>query len=94
MLEHVADEQAFAAELARIIKPRGRLIVNTPTSSTPRWRRLRQAIGQTRREARARASGYTPELLAGLLSPRFTLDRHRTTRAFLRGRRYRDQLGR
>src|SRR5207249_3862852 len=29
MLEHVADEARFAAELARITKPGGRLVVNT-----------------------------------------------------------------
>ena len=33
MLEHVPDEAAFAAELARVTKPGGLLVVNTPTSS-------------------------------------------------------------
>src|SRR5262245_19953615 len=30
MLEHVPDDAAFVAELARITKPGGRLVVNTP----------------------------------------------------------------
>lgn len=82
MLEHVADEEAFAAELARIIKPRGRLIVNTPHLKDTALRRVRQAIGQTDAKHGHVRPGYTPESLAGLLSPRFTLDRHRTYSRF------------
>jgi len=82
MLEHVADEQAFAAELARVIKPRGRLIVNTPHLKDTALRRMRQAIGQTDAKHGHLRPGYTPESLTALLSPRFTLDRHRTYSRF------------
>ena len=82
MLEHVADDEAFAAELARVTKPRGRLIVNTPHPKDTALRRMRHAIGQTDEKHGHLRPGYTPESLAALLSPRFTLDRHRTYSRF------------
>lgn len=82
MLEHVADDEAFAAELARVTKPRGRLIVNTPHPKDTALRRVRHAIGQTDEKHGHLRPGYTPESLAALLSPRFTLDRHRTYSRF------------
>ena len=45
MLEHVADDAAFAAELARITRPGGRLVVNTPHLKRSALRRLRHALG-------------------------------------------------
>jgi SAM-dependent methyltransferase len=82
MLEHVASDEAFAAELARITKPRGRLIVNTPHPKDTALRRVRQAIGQTDEKHGHLRPGYTPESLSALLSPRFSLDRHRTYSRF------------
>jgi SAM-dependent methyltransferase len=82
MLEHVADEAAFVAELARITKPRGRLIVNTPHRKDTVLRRVRHAIGQTDEKHGHLRPGYTPESISDLLVPRFTLDAHRTYSRF------------
>ena len=82
MLEHVASDEAFAAELARVTKPRGRQIVNTPYLKDTALRRVRRAIGQTDEKHGHLRPGYTPESLAALLSPRFTLDHHRTYSRF------------
>lgn len=82
MLEHVADEAAFASELARVTRPRGRLIVNTPHRKETALRRLREAIGQTDEKHGHVRPGYTPESLSAALSPRFTLDRCRTYSRF------------
>jgi SAM-dependent methyltransferase len=82
MLEHVADDEAFVAELARVTRPRGRLIVNTPHAKDTALRRLRQTIGQTDEKHGHLRPGYTPESLATLLSPRFILNRHQTYSRF------------
>ena len=83
MLEHVGDDRAFAGELARVLKPGGRLVVNTPHLKDTALRRLRHRLGQTdERHGHVRA-GYTLENLAALLEPRFVLEKHRTySRAF------------
>ena len=82
MLEHVADEPAFASELARVTKPRGRLIVNTPHRKETALRRLREAIGQTDEKHGHVRPGYTPESLSAALSRHFTLERCRTYSRF------------
>ncbi|HEY2943486.1 MAG TPA: class I SAM-dependent methyltransferase [Vicinamibacteria bacterium] len=82
MLEHVADDAAFAAELARVIRPGGRLVVNTPHRKDTALRRVRQAIGQTDEKHGHLRPGYTPQSLAVLFSAGFALDRHRTYSRF------------
>ncbi len=82
MLEHVVDEAAFSSELARITKPGGRLIVNTPHLKPTLLRRLRHAIGQTDEKHGHLRPGYTPDRLAELLRPAFTLQTHRTYSRF------------
>lgn len=82
MIEHVADEAAFASELARVTKPRGRLVVNTPHLKETALRRLRAAIGQTDERHGHLRPGYTVESLSGALSEHFTLDRCRTYSRF------------
>jgi SAM-dependent methyltransferase len=67
MLEHVPDEAAFLAELARITRPGGRLIVNTPHLKRTALRRLREALGQTDEKHGHLRPGYTPEGLDALL---------------------------
>jgi SAM-dependent methyltransferase len=82
MLEHVPDEAAFAAELARVTKPGGRLVVNTPHLKRTLLRRVRHALGQTDEKHGHLRPGYTPERLQELLAPAFALERHRTYSRF------------
>ena len=71
-LEHIPGDQAFVAELARIIKPGGRLIVNVPRK--PRWSLvwpLRHAIGLTDQWHGHLRPGYRRDSLTTLLEPWF-----------------------
>ena len=68
MLEHVPDEAAFAREIARITRPGGRLVVNTPHLKRTLLRRFRHAIGQTDAKHGHLRPGYTPERLQELFS--------------------------
>ena len=78
MLEHVEDDHAFALEVFRILKPGGRLVVNTPHLKDTPLRRLRHRLGQTdERHGHVRA-GYTASSLQALLEPRFALEGQRT----------------
>jgi len=82
MLEHVPDEAAFAAELARVTKPGGRLVVNTPHLRRTLLRRFRHAIGQTDVKHGHLRPGYTPAELTRLLEKDFTAEGHRTYSRF------------
>ena len=82
MMEHVPDEEPFAAELARVTKPEGRLVVNTPHLKRSALRGFRHAIGQTDEKHGHVRPGYTPQTLSAVLSRRFVLDRHRTYSRF------------
>ena len=73
MLEHVPDDRAFAAELARVTRPGGTLVVNTPFRRETGLRRFRHAIGQTDEKHGHLRPGYDPEELRALLSPAFTV---------------------
>ena len=82
MLEHVADEDAFVAELARVTRLGGRLVVNTPHLKRTGLRRLRQALGQTDEKHGHLRAGYTSERLLQLLNGRFEMDEHHTYSRF------------
>jgi SAM-dependent methyltransferase len=82
MLEHVPDDAAFARELARITKPGGRLIVNTPHLKTTALRKLRHGLGQTDEKHGHLRPGYTPDDLRRLLEPAFTLGEAHTYSRF------------
>jgi demethylmenaquinone methyltransferase/2-methoxy-6-polyprenyl-1,4-benzoquinol methylase len=82
MLEHVPDDRAFAAELARVTKPGGRLVVNTPHLKRTLLRGARHALGQTDEKHGHLRPGYTVERLAELLSSAFEIERHRTYSRF------------
>jgi SAM-dependent methyltransferase len=82
MLEHVPDEAGFARELGRVIRPGGRLIVNTPHLKHTLLRRLRHALGQTDEKHGHLRPGYTPARLRELLAPAFELEGHRTYSRF------------
>ena len=70
MLEHVPDDAAFAAELARVTKPGGLLVVNTPHLKRTALRRLRHALGQTDEKHGHLRPGYAPERLRSPLLAR------------------------
>jgi SAM-dependent methyltransferase len=82
MLEHVSDEAAFTRELARVIRPGGRLVVNTPHLKHTALRRLRLALGQTDEQHGHLRPGYTLERLRELLGGAFEIERHRTYSRF------------
>jgi SAM-dependent methyltransferase len=82
MLEHARDEAAFARELARVTRPGGLLVVNTPHLKRTALRRVRHALGQTDEKHGHLRPGYTPERLRELLSPAFELTTHRTYSRF------------
>jgi ubiquinone/menaquinone biosynthesis C-methylase UbiE len=83
MLEHVPDDAAFLAELARITRPGGRLVVNTPHLKPTALRRWRHALGQTDEKHGHLRAGYTPEGLAALLcAAGFAPESHRTYSRF------------
>jgi 2-polyprenyl-3-methyl-5-hydroxy-6-metoxy-1,4-benzoquinol methylase len=82
MLEHVADEAAFVAELGRITRPGGRLLVNTPHLKQSALRRLRHAVGLTDAKHGHLRPGYTAAGLETLLARDFTMERTRTYSRF------------
>jgi ubiquinone/menaquinone biosynthesis C-methylase UbiE len=82
MLEHVPDEAAFVAELARVTKPGGRLVVNTPHFKRTALRRLRHALGQTDEKHGHLRPGYTTERLRELFAGTFEVDAHHTYSRF------------
>ena len=82
MLEHVPDDRVFLAEVARVLKPGGTLVVNTPHLKDTVLRRARHALGQTDEKHGHLRPGYTLEGLAILLGPDFAILSHRTYSRF------------
>ena len=80
MIEHVADDRAFVAELARITRPGGRLVVNTPHTRDTALRKLRDHVGLTDEKHGHVRPGYTPAGLKSLIesSGKFSWDGHHT----------------
>jgi len=78
-LEHIADDRAFARELARIVRPGGSVIINVPHLK-PRslLNRVRHAIGLTDAWHGHLRPGYTLEQLRELLGPDFVVEQAET----------------
>jgi SAM-dependent methyltransferase len=82
MLEHVRDEAAFAAELARVLKPGGLLVVNTPHRKDGALRRVRHLLGQTDEKHGHLRPGYAAGDLERVLTPAFRIESQRTYSRF------------
>ena len=83
MIEHIEDEDSFVGEIARILRPGGRLVVNTPHARDTLLRRLRLRLGQTDEKHGHVRAGYTRDSLGALLQSRFEVRAARTyTKAF------------
>lgn len=71
-LEHIEDDRAFVAELRRILKPGGQVIINVPRLVRGSLlRRLRNALGLTDQWHGHLRPGYSLEGLRALLGPDF-----------------------
>jgi SAM-dependent methyltransferase len=78
-LEHIADDRAFARELARIVRPGGSVIVNVPHLKPGSvLNRVRHAIGLTDAWHGHLRPGYTVEQLRELLGDNFVIERAET----------------
>jgi SAM-dependent methyltransferase len=82
MLEHVPDDRAFVAELGRILRPDGVVVINTPHLKDTQLRRLRHAIGLTDEKHGHLRPGYTPSSLEALCRGVFALETTRTYSRF------------
>ena len=80
--EHIHEDAAFAAELHRILRPGGRLVVNTPHAKTSLLRRLRLMLGQSDEKHGHVRHGYTAPSMQALLEPWFVVDSTRTYSRF------------
>ena len=80
MIEHVPDDRAFVAELARVTRPGGRLVVNTPHRRDTTLRRLRDRLGLTDEKHGHVRPGYTVDELRQLVeeSGKFAWNEART----------------
>ena len=82
-LEHIEDDRGFARELARVLVPGGRAVVNTPhlQPGSP-LNRLRHWIGLTDQWHGHLRPGYSVQSLTETLGPRFRIERAETYSRF------------
>ena len=82
MLEHVKDDRAFLAEVTRILKPKGELIINVPNIKNTFLRKLRLAVGLTDEKHGHVRPGYTAESLKQLVQEEFQMLKVKTYSKF------------
>jgi SAM-dependent methyltransferase len=78
LLEHIEDDRRFVADLFRIIRPGGDLIINVPHATDGPLRRLRLWLGQTDEQHGHVRPGYTRDTLRAVLAGRFEIVTERT----------------
>ena len=72
LMEHLEDDTTMACELARVLSPRGRLILNVPHLITQSpLRKLRRLVGLTDEKHGHVRPGYDRNSLGRLLGPYF-----------------------
>jgi SAM-dependent methyltransferase len=83
LLEHVTDDRKVIAEIARVLRPGGELVVNTP-HHLPRslMRRVRDRVGLTDAWHGHVRPGYTLDELAVLFGERFAIEASSTYSKF------------
>lgn len=72
-LEHIEKDDQCIAELFRIIKPCGELIINVPHAKNSWLRKFRALLGQTDEKHGHLRPGYTISQLSSLLMGRFVI---------------------
>ena len=78
-LEHIETDRTFAAEMARVLRPGGTLIVNVPNLKPgSRLNRLRHSLGLTDEKHGHVRPGYDLALLGETLGSSFVLERSQT----------------
>lgn len=82
-LEHISDDRGFVAELARILKPGGGLVVNVPHAKRLSLiRPLRLALGLTDEKHGHLRPGYSRRQLREMLEPFFQVEAETTYSRF------------
>ena len=76
LLEHIETDKEFIAELHRILKSDGLLIVNVPNPKEGLLRKIRFAIGQTDEAHGHVRPGYTLKSLQQTLHPNFDVSKY------------------
>src|SRR5690606_34648814 len=74
-LEHIESDREFINEVYRILKPKGKLVVNVPNPKRGMLRRIRFLLGQTDEAHGHVRPGYSLSALETLLSDGFLLSR-------------------